>query len=620
MTIRRAHEKDLYSILGVTPDATAEEMRDAYVARARIIHPDRFDRQRQPKDWNKANEMLAELNDAYSVLRNPTTRSQYDDMRGDKQQRQQPQPPPRSQRPPEPPPPPAFELGELTGGKAAFGNLPKNVQARLLKRQQNKGEDQFQVKLSSVIWWNYFFIVVLLCWYWYLFAHADGAKWKEDTILWYGGITLVVGGLIGRNCVTILRWVKAKVKPYFYVTPIYFLKTEFDIVSFWPIWTLKDVAATHNYRNGSYQNSEVVLKFDGYNESLSLSSKEWVEALFNQMRAYDSRLRTAYANQDQEYFRKNDDFYHVPRSGVLTAVLLSKGKQTFIYAASVLICGIGLIAAVSANEELSHKRWVRHQTPTANIPEPTPHRVTTPSDPAQPLPYSGAVRTKNGRLYVNIEPEGARVRILNIKPIFYQGIELEPGKYQVEVSHSGYETKVMWVSLGAAEDKNLNIRLERTAPGVPGPARFVLEDTPTAPAGERTAPTYSAQPLPYSGAVMTWTSTERIAPFEIKAAKGSHYLLKLVDASTHAPVMTVFVRGGTTVEIEVPLGTYEVRYASGETWYGYEYLFGQETSYNKADRTFTFKVVGNQIGGFTITLYKVPHGNLHTSAIRPTEF
>ncbi len=505
--MRRAPEKDLYSILGVTPDATAKEMRDAYLARTRVIHPDRFDRQRQPQDWKKANEMLAELNEAYSILRDPSTRAQYDDLRAGKRQQQSPPPPPRTQRAPEPSPPP-FELGELTPGQAAFGNLPKNVQSRLLKRQQNKEEDQFQVKLSSVVW-NYVFIVVLLCWYWYLFAVADGAKWKDNTLLWYAGITLAVGVLIGRNCVTIRRWAKAKLKSYFYVTPIYFIKTEYDIVSFRPIWTLKDVAVTHNYKNGLYQNSDVVLKFDGYIESLSLSSKKQVEELFNRMRTYDKRLRTAYANQDHNYFLNNDDFYRVPRSGVPTTVLMSKGMQAFIYIASVFVCGIGLFAAVAANEELSRQRWVKHPAPSPYTPPP-PRHVAPPSYPEQALPYSGAIRT--------------------------------------------------------------------------------------------------------------WTTAERVAPFEIKAAQGSHYLVKLVDAYSDAPVMTVFVRSGTTVEVEVPLGTYEVRYASGNTWYGYEYLFGPETSYRKADKTFTFEVVGNQIRGFTITLYKVAHGNLHTSAIKPTDF
>jgi hypothetical protein len=128
------------------------------------------------------------------------------------------------------------------------------------------------------------------------------------------------------------------------------------------------------------------------------------------------------------------------------------------------------------------------------------------------------------------------------------------------------------------------------------------------------------QPLPYSGNVQSYTSAEKIAPFEINAAKGTNHLVKLVDAYTKAPVMTIFVRSGTTVSIAVPLGTYEVRYASGTSWYGYDYLFGPDTAYSKADRTFRFEVFGNQVSGFTITLYKVANGNLQTSAIRASEF
>jgi hypothetical protein len=526
--MERTREKDLYSILGVSADATAEEMREAYFARTRVIHPDRFDPQRQPRDWKKANEMLRELNEAYSILGDATSRAQYDDLRAGEQQRQRHPPP--SEREREPPVPPPFEMGELTPGQAAFGNLPKNVQSRLLKRQQNKGEDQFQIKLSSVLW-NYVFIGVLLCWFGYLFADADGAKWRGDTLFWYGVITLAVGALIGRNCVTISTCAMAKLKPYFYVTPIYFVKTEFDIVSFRPIWTLTDVAVTHNHKNGSYRNSDVVLKFDGYSESLSLSSKEQVQTLFDSMRTYDTRLRAAYASQDQGYFLNNDDFYGVPRSGVPTTVLLSKGKQALIYVACVFLCAIGLIAAIATNEELSRRRWLRHPTPTptASTPRSTDERVAKPLYPEQAVPSSGT--------------------------------------------------------------------------------------------DERVAkPLYPEQAVPSSGSVRTWTSKERVAPFEIKAAQGSHYLLKLVDAYTFAPVLTVFVRSGTTVQVEVPLGTYEVRYASGETWYGYDYLFGPETSYSKADKTFTFEVAGNRISGFTITLYKVAHGNLHTSAIRPTDF
>jgi len=72
-------------------------------------------------------------------------------------------------------------------------------------------------------------------------------------------------------------------------------------------------------------------------------------------------------------------------------------------------------------------------------------------------------RPRMGRLFVETEPEDARIKILNIRPRFYQGMELEPGSYHVEVSADGYQKKSMWVTLDAVEDKNLNIRLKRVA-------------------------------------------------------------------------------------------------------------------------------------------------------------
>ena len=60
--------------------------------------------------------------------------------------------------------------------------------------------------------------------------------------------------------------------------------------------------------------------------------------------------------------------------------------------------------------------------------------------------------------------------------------------------------------------------------------------------------------------------------------------------------------------------------SSGGTWYGDNLLFGPDTSYSKADETFAFRQIGNEVQGFTITLYKVLHGNLSTSPIDPKQF
>ena len=54
------------------------------------------------------------------------------------------------------------------------------------------------------------------------------------------------------------------------------------------------------------------------------------------------------------------------------------------------------------------------------------------------------------------------MRILNIGPRFRQGMELDPGRYHVEASADGYETRKDWISLGPGEEKKLECRLEKS--------------------------------------------------------------------------------------------------------------------------------------------------------------
>lgn len=133
-------------------------------------------------------------------------------------------------------------------------------------------------------------------------------------------------------------------------------------------------------------------------------------------------------------------------------------------------------------------------------------------------------------------------------------------------------------------------------------------------------PPYPIQALPSSGEVRRFTREEAIAPFEINTSGDRHYLVKLVDAIYGNDIMTIFVRGGRRVEVDVPIGNYEMKYASGSTWYGYTHLFGPETIYSKAETVFKFFIIGNQLSGNTVTLYPVPRGNLQTSSIDAEEF
>lgn len=124
---------------------------------------------------------------------------------------------------------------------------------------------------------------------------------------------------------------------------------------------------------------------------------------------------------------------------------------------------------------------------------------------------------------------------------------------------------------------------------------------------------------PNSGATRKNVTVPSVAPFEIKTSAGSDYLVKLENISG-VRVIDIFVRGGDTIEVSVPLGSYILKYAVGDTWYGYEHYFGPDTNYNKVNSIFHFREEGNQIRGYTVTLYQVPSGNLSTSRIKASQF
>jgi len=86
--------------------------------------------------------------------------------------------------------------------------------------------------------------------------------------------------------------------------------------------------------------------------------------------------------------------------------------------------------------------------------------------------YLESVITK-ARLFVTPNPVDAKVRIMNIPDKYYSGIELDPGRYEVEVSSSGYITKTQWVDIstsGAASGGiDLYVELEKEPEPGPGP-------------------------------------------------------------------------------------------------------------------------------------------------------
>lgn len=127
---------------------------------------------------------------------------------------------------------------------------------------------------------------------------------------------------------------------------------------------------------------------------------------------------------------------------------------------------------------------------------------------------------------------------------------------------------------------------------------------------------------PESGVISNWTGRVPQAPLAIITSPGSDYYIKLVDVETGHDAVAIYVRGGRKTQVDVPLGNYRIKYASGETWRGFAHLFGpnEMTRYSEAQSTFKFQVSGGYISGYTVELIRQSGGNLQTRSIDRSKF
>ena len=132
-------------------------------------------------------------------------------------------------------------------------------------------------------------------------------------------------------------------------------------------------------------------------------------------------------------------------------------------------------------------------------------------------------------------------------------------------------------------------------------------------------PNYPEQPLPNTGDTDN-PDLNGIAPLEIKTSSGANYWVKIDEANTNQHVVSYFIRSGETLNVQMPLGSYSIKYATGQKWYGPEYLFGDDTAYSKADNLFNFESNGYETNGYTLELIMQENGNLQTENIDKGQF
>ena len=142
------------------------------------------------------------------------------------------------------------------------------------------------------------------------------------------------------------------------------------------------------------------------------------------------------------------------------ATVNAKGGQVYFVRLDVSIGHIKL-EQVSQDEAVSYMDQCYLLNPSVIIdPRVMVNKGTTASgSTTSQAKKSTTSQMKIAQLHVDPSPSSARIRIMNINPKFVQGIELEAGRYHVEVTSPGHTKYLKWITLEPGEVRTLPVSL-----------------------------------------------------------------------------------------------------------------------------------------------------------------
>lgn len=496
-----------YSILGVDQNSTIEEVQAAYRRRVKIVHPDRINHETHPDEWQQANQMLQELNDAYNHIKNhlleDSSTNDYDqEKRTDSSQEK------------ESSTSDSYNQERIYPQKGVTSCLIKDLSiahVEFIKNLKNNSIDVIHIKTCYVLWRYIGFLIAGLI-YMENIKNWSNLTYVIDENFWFGVLWLFFLSLIMAKCaVTIYSYHRAKIKPCLIFTPMYCIEIFNNKITFFYTWEIDSIyfhkkkLSYFNIKIGSLTKKMKLPKNFKFENYMKFESK------YNQFKKFWTTIP-----DPLDWLTKNDILRDVKSSFVRRISVAALNSYSFFLVITTMVCILLFDSFTLVDKDFFARQKL----------------------------HDHALRESSGRLYENTNSQD------NSK-VFNQPL----------------------------------------------------------------------QDLPVSGKEFLYTNDEGVAPLSIEVPSGVyHYYVKIVHAYTGQNVKSVFIRSGGKVEIDVPLGDYKVKYATGVNWYGRKYLFGPKTSVAICDDDFEFAVEGVHIKGYTLELIQQQGGNLHTSMISLDEF
>jgi hypothetical protein len=126
-----------------------------------------------------------------------------------------------------------------------------------------------------------------------------------------------------------------------------------------------------------------------------------------------------------------------------------------------------------------------------------------------------------------------------------------------------------------------------STPSKPTPSLSPVAVPPTGVLENYSKASSKGEPLRRLSIYSAPPKTQDDSPFSTKcqisdlnpAIDNQHYFVRVSDWKSNQMALTAFIRAGETLELELPLKHYRVRYAIGVQWYGEQHLFGEATRY-----------------------------------------
>ena len=125
---------------------------------------------------------------------------------------------------------------------------------------------------------------------------------------------------------------------------------------------------------------------------------------------------------------------------------------------------------------------------------------------------------------------------------------------------------------------------------------------------------------PSSGEIFRTTFVCADFTVPIGALGPGYYYVKLKDHISQKEVLSFFIHGKNTVNFEIDAGIYDLYFAHGDTWYGSELLFGDDTEYMMAESPIIIDSNNESIQIWTPSIICGENLALGTISISSSEF